>query len=66
MLCMVPCETKIIAEQDAVIFWRNKLPWQQESLAKTPHILALKNEIGDPKFLLHKSDQEAKMKICKV
>ena len=47
--------------------WRIKLPWQQESLAETPYILALvaylKNELGDPHFLLHKSDQQTKMKL---
>ena len=47
---------------------RNKLPWQQESLANTPYIFALvshirKTEFGEPNFLLHKSDQQAKMKI---
>ena len=26
----------------------------------------LKNELGDPNFLLHKSDQQAKVKLCKV
>ena len=48
--------------------WRKKLPWQQESLAKTPYILALvahiwKTNWVTPMFLLHKSDQQAKMKL---
>ena len=65
---MVPCETSTITKQDAVILWRNKLPWQQESLAKTPYILAFvahiwKTNSATPVFLLHESDQQAKMKL---
>ena len=26
----------------------------------------LKNERGDPNFLLHKNDQQAKIKLCRV
>ena len=43
--------------QSFFVLWRNNLPWQEESLAKTPHILALvahiwKNELGDPIFFI--------------
>ena len=38
---MVPYQTPIIAEKDWSFLWRKELPWQRESLAKTPHILAL-------------------------
>ena len=33
---------------------RKKLPWQQESPKKTPHIFGLKNELGEPHFLFLK------------
>ena len=47
--------------------WCNKLPWQQESIAKTPYILALfahiwKTNPVTPIFIAQ-SDQQAKMKL---
>ena len=41
-----------------ILMWRNKLPLQQNNHLKTTSdsCLCLKNEIGDPHFLLLKSD----------
>ena len=65
---MVPCETSIIFEQDAAIF----VTWQVTMATGNPckntlyfgsSCSYLKNEFGDPNFLLDKSDQQAKMKL---
>ena len=38
---MVQYQTPIIAKKIRSFLWRKKLPWQQQSPAKTSHILAL-------------------------
>ena len=65
---MVPCETSIIAEQDAVIFLMYQVTMVTGEPCKNTlyfrfSYLYLKNELGDPNFSLQKSDQQAKMKL---
>ena len=55
---MVPCETSIIAEQDAVIFVTYQVT--KNTLYFGSY---LKNELGDRNFLSHKSDRQAKIKL---
>ena len=48
--------------------WCKKLPWKQESLAKTHHMLALASHMWNTNsvtsiFLLHKSNQHARIKL---
>lgn len=68
MLYMVPCETSIIAEQDAVIFVPQKVTMSKGKPCKNTLYFGfncsyLKNEHCDPNFLLHESDQQGKMKF---
>ena len=59
-------KNQLLLNEMQLFTWCNKLPWKQESLAKTHYILALaahiwKNELGNPSFLLQKSDQHARI-----
>ena len=71
---LVPCETamfwyhkkqQLLLNKMQLFSWYNKLLWKR----KTHFILALvahiwkKNSIGEPNFLLHKSDQYARIKL---
>ena len=65
---MVPRKTSIIAQQDAVVFVTYKVTMATVKPCKNTLYFGftcsyLKNELGDPIFLLHKSDQQAKMKL---
>ena len=56
---MVPCETSIIAKQDAVILitsYRGNQKSSQNILYFGFSCSYLKNYLSDPIFLLHKSD----------
>ena len=57
---------KLLLNKMQSCLWRYKLPWQQESIENTLYFgltsgWYLRNEIGEPIFLLHKSDQQAKV-----
>ena len=68
---MLWCHVKhqLLLNKMQSFLWRNRLPWQQESLEKTPYILALdahiwKTNLLTPFFFFwHKSDQQAKVKL---
>ena len=65
---MVPCETSIIAEQDAVIFVTLEVTMATRKPCKNSLYFGfscsyLKNKLGDPIFFLYKSDQQATMKL---
>ena len=65
---MIPCETSIVAEQDAVIFVTLQVTMATGKPCRNTLYFRfscsyLKNERGDPNFILYKSNQPAKMKL---
>ena len=65
---MVPCATPIIAKQDTVIFVTQHVTMATGTPCKNTLYFDfccsyLKNELGNPNFLLHRSDQQARMNL---